>query len=59
MRPIHELTTEIDAARAVLGPAERIVVLTGAGISTDSGKSVLGPWMARYAYCLTLRSTFR
>lgn len=37
MRPIHELTTEIDAARAVLGPAERIVVLTGAGISTDSG----------------------
>ncbi|MCY4037379.1 MAG: Sir2 family NAD-dependent protein deacetylase [bacterium] len=37
MRPIEELTEEIRAARAVLGAARRVVVLTGAGISTDSG----------------------
>ena len=37
MRPIEELSEEIEAVRAVLANAERVVVLTGAGISTDSG----------------------
>ncbi|WP_419846509.1 SIR2 family NAD-dependent protein deacylase [Candidatus Poriferisocius sp.] len=37
MRPIEELDGEIAAARAVLRDAQRVVVLTGAGISTDSG----------------------
>ena len=37
MRPIEELGEEIEAARAVLANAEEVVVLTGAGISTDSG----------------------
>jgi NAD-dependent deacetylase len=37
MRPIEELSGEITAARAVLRDAQRVVVLTGAGISTDSG----------------------
>lgn len=37
MRPVEELGPEIDSARAVLREAQRVVVLTGAGISTDSG----------------------
>ena len=37
MRPIEELGEEIEAARAVLANAEKVVALTGAGISTDSG----------------------
>ncbi len=37
MRPIEELDGEIAAAGAVLRDAQRVVVLTGAGISTDSG----------------------
>ena len=37
MRPIEELGSEVEAARAVLGNAKKVVVLTGAGISTDSG----------------------
>ena len=37
MRPIEDLDGEIAAARVVLGDARKVVVLTGAGISTDSG----------------------
>ncbi len=37
MRPVEELGDEIAAARAVLRAARQVVVLTGAGISTDSG----------------------
>ncbi|MCY3636237.1 MAG: Sir2 family NAD-dependent protein deacetylase [bacterium] len=37
MRPIDDLTAEIQAAREVLRHAGQVVVLTGAGISTDSG----------------------
>ena len=37
MRPVEELKNEVEAARAVLKGAEQVVVLTGAGISTDSG----------------------
>ncbi len=37
MRPVEELGNEVEAARAVLKGAEQVVVLTGAGISTDSG----------------------
>jgi NAD-dependent deacetylase len=31
------MSTKHEAARAWIGAAERVVVLTGAGISTDSG----------------------
>ena len=37
MRPIEELDSEVTTARAALRDAQRVVVLTGAGISTDSG----------------------
>ena len=37
MRPVGDLGQEIEAARAVLDSARHVVVLTGAGISTDSG----------------------
>ncbi len=37
MLPIDEVQDEIGAARAVIRAAHRVVVLTGAGISTDSG----------------------
>jgi NAD-dependent deacetylase len=34
---IGELPADVAAARAAIAGAERVVVLTGAGISTDSG----------------------
>lgn len=57
MQPIEELGEEIQAARAVLGSAARVVVLTGAGISTDSGIAGLGPRLVGYACWLPPRNT--
>lgn len=37
MRDVGDLGHEIEAARAVLDPARHVAVLTGAGVSTDSG----------------------
>ncbi|WP_420638551.1 SIR2 family NAD-dependent protein deacylase [Candidatus Poriferisocius sp.] len=37
MQPISELGDELHRARTLVQEAERVVVLTGAGISTDSG----------------------
>ena len=39
MRPIEELDSEVTTARAALRDAQRVVVLTGAGISTDKRHS--------------------
>jgi NAD-dependent deacetylase len=35
--PVPDAQTDLDVARGLLADAERVVVLTGAGISTDSG----------------------
>ncbi|MDE0115651.1 MAG: hypothetical protein OXT07_03400 [bacterium] len=60
MRPVENLTAEVETARAVLRDARQVVVLTGAGISTDSGiPDFRGPRLVGYACWLALRDICR